>query len=71
MEPAGLLMYRPLAGCDVFHTLSLDPRKLIQIKTLTHTRHTFAATHLKTQLAQIIKINTLEAWHYAKETSHL
>ncbi len=40
----------------------------------THTRHTLAAflnaTHLKTRLAQIIKINTLEAWHYAKETSH-
>lgn len=57
-----------------FHTHSLNPRKLIQIKTRTHTRHTLAAilnaTHLKTRLAQIIKINTLEAWHYAKETSH-
>lgn len=61
-----------------FHTLSLDTRKLVQIKTQTHTHshtcRTFTAflnaTHLKTQLAQIIKINTLEAWHYAKETSH-
>ena len=47
--------------------------------THTHTRlshtHKFTAfldaTHLKTQLAQIIKINTLEAWHYAKrKNSH-
>lgn len=58
-----------------FHTLSLCRSTQTNLNKDTHTRthagHTLAATHVKTQLAQIIKINTLEAWHYAKETSHL
>lgn len=30
-------------------------------------KHARTPSLRKTQLAQIIKINTLEAWHYAKE----
>jgi len=80
MEPAGCSCTTPTQDAMFFTlslSLSLVPRKLFpnedtHTHTHTHARHTLAAflnaTHLKTQLAQIIKINTLEAWHYAKET---
>ena len=76
MEPAGFVffMFGPVAGCDVYtHSLFRSTQTNLNKDTHTHTHadHTLAATHVKTQLAQIIKINTLEAWHYAKETSHL
>lgn len=79
MEPAGFSCTVP--SLDAMHALFRSTQTISNKETdphthaHTHTRlsHThkltafFDATHLKTQLAQIIKINTLEAWHYAKE----
>lgn len=52
-----------------FHTHSLE----VEARTHTLVTHTLLFSMQliwKHKLAQIIKINTLEAWHYAKETSH-
>lgn len=62
-SPRGVRVYGPFAGVNVF-TLTL----ICSNERVTHSL-LFLMQLIGKQLAQIIKINTLEAWHYAKETS--
>lgn len=62
-------LYCPIAGCNVF-SLTLThkhTRTYLIHANQSKGKHARTPSLRKTQLAQIIKINTLEAWHYAKE----